>query len=78
MAEESFCDYLEKYSTISSQSAQESRECHDFNAYFSFEYQLFEDESELNNIQSSVIVGSICKKSTRFNASRNSSKTSLS
>ena len=36
--------------------------------------QLFEDEPELNDIQSSVIVRSICEKSPRINAFKTSSE----
>ena len=54
----------------SMQSAQESRECYDYDNDFSFRNQLFEDESELNNIQSSEIVGIIHKQSHLFNWSK--------
>ena len=77
MTEEAFYDYLEKHSTVSSQSAQESRKICDFNNDLYVVHQLFEDDSELNNIRSLVMVGNVCKKSPRFNASRTSSKTSL-
>ena len=57
MNEEAFYDYLDQYSTIASQSAQDSRECYDFDSELSFRCQLFEDDSDLSNVQSSVIVG---------------------
>ena len=75
MAEEVFCDNLEKNSITSSKSAQDSCECYDFDADLYFRNQIFEDDSERNKIQSSAIVGSICKQSHRFNASKASFQT---
>ena len=38
MAEEAFCENLKKHSIISSQHAQDSRECYDFDSNFYFRY----------------------------------------
>ena len=68
------CDYLVKCSAVSSQHVRHSCEEYYFDVYYYFRYQLFEDEPELNDIQSSVIVGNICEKSPRLNASQTSSE----
>ena len=47
-----------------------------FDTVFSFLHQLFEEDFELNNVQSSAIVGRLFKKSHRFNASKISFETS--
>ena len=77
MAEEVFCENLEKNSITSSQFTQDSLECYYLDAYFSFWHQLFEDDSELNDIQSPTIVGIIYKQFHRFNASKSSFETNL-
>ena len=43
MDEEAFCENLDKHSITSSQHAQHSRECYDYDANLSFRHQIFED-----------------------------------
>ena len=50
IAEEYFCENLEKYSMTSSQYAQCSYECYDFDTDIFFRHQPFEDDSELSDI----------------------------
>ena len=49
---------------------QDSCEDYDFHVDYYFRHQLFEDEPNLNGIQSSVIVGSICNQYPKFNVSQ--------
>ena len=75
MAEEASCEKLEQHSITSLKYEQDSSECYYFDSDFSFRHQLFEDDSELSDIQSSAILGSIYKKYHLFNTSKYSFET---
>ena len=59
MTEELFCDSLTMILTKSSTPFNDSRIAYDFDVDFSFRHQLFEEEPNNINAQSSEIVGSI-------------------
>ena len=59
MTEELFCDNLRIVSTKSSAPTKDSRKCYNFDVDFSFRCQLFEEEDNDADIQSSEMVGRI-------------------